>query len=404
MAAAAVTGRVTRLPVPLRRFWPQAKLAYTAMAGVVSAPSALLAHLTAHGGPRGVAETIEDALIAGGEGARMWVVRDPEPIRRTLPAGHPERHPAMVDSMAGLVSRGVVALLPEARLSGRFGAVINRDGDLVYELSPYFGINRAGEHPIFLRPFRRRPMDFDGVLASLSTRGDDNFYHFMIDVLPRLAWLEECEGAAPFDAIYVPTNRGYQRELLDLVGVTNYPILDSRDHPHVRARQALIPGLPDAHLQTPPWVVNWLRERLLPSELPTPSRRLYITRPPSKGTRVVSNEVAVSRVLERHGYEPVDPGTMTVGEQIEVFASATAIVAPHGAALANLTFASPGVDVLELFAPDYVNPCYRALSEWVPGTRYRYLVGIGHTPKRSYGVTSDIEVDIDVLERMLDEG
>jgi hypothetical protein len=321
-----------------------------------------------------------------------------------LPEGYPERHPAMVRTMTGLVSRSAVALLPEARLHGRFGAVIDRRGDLVYELSPYFGISRPGEHPIYLRPFRRRPFDFDGVLASLSTRGDDNFYHFMTDVLPRLALLDACADAPPIDAFYVPTNRAFQRELLDLLGVTKVPIVDSRERPHVRARQALIPTLPDEHLQTPAWVVSWLREKLLPADLPTPSRRLYITRPPAKGTRVVSNEDAVSRVLERYGYEPVDPGTMTVAEQIRTFASASAIVAPHGAALANLTFASPGLDVLELFAPDYVNPCYRALTEWLPGPRYRYLVGIGSTTKLSYGVTSDIEVDVAILERMLDAG
>ena len=65
---------------------------------------------------------------------------------------------------------------------------------------------------------------------------------------------------------------------------------------------------------------------------------------------------------------------MPVREQIDRFAAAEVIVAPHGAALANLVFARPGVRVLELFAPDYVNPCYWAITDAVPDARYHYLV------------------------------
>jgi capsular polysaccharide biosynthesis protein len=98
---------------------------------------------------------------------------------------------------------------------------------------------------------------------------------------------------------------------------------------------------------------------------------------------------------------------MSVAEQAKVFAEADVIVATHGAALANLCFASPGSTVIELFAPDYVNVCYWALAQRVPGLRYRYLVGEG-SPRRARrqkmdGVASDIQVDVGTLTRLLED-
>jgi capsular polysaccharide biosynthesis protein len=95
---------------------------------------------------------------------------------------------------------------------------------------------------------------------------------------------------------------------------------------------------------------------------------------------------------------------MPVADQIRAFAEAEWIVAPHGAALANLAFASSGASVIELFAPDYVQLCYWKLADCVPGLTYHYLVGVGDEPRRGEmnGVMSDITVDLAALTRALD--
>ncbi len=96
---------------------------------------------------------------------------------------------------------------------------------------------------------------------------------------------------------------------------------------------------------------------------------------------------------------------MAVAEQIATFAAADRIVAPHGAALTNLAFASRGASVVELFAPDFVQGCYWKLSECVPGLTYRFLVAAGRMPRRSRmeGVDSDMTVDVDALLGLLAE-
>ena len=107
------------------------------------------------------------------------------------------------------------------------------------------------------------------------------------------------------------------------------------------------------------------------------------------------------RLRKLDPYLNVDPGTMSVQEQIDHFAAAEVVVAPHGAGLVNLTFAPPGVRVLELFAPRYLNPGYWAIVDNVPDSRYRYVVAEPVDRLRSeramQGVQDDVDLPADVV-------
>jgi capsular polysaccharide biosynthesis protein len=82
------------------------------------------------------------------------------------------------------------------------------------------------------------------------------------------------------------------------------------------------------------------------------------------------------------------------------------VVAPLGAALTNLVFCRPGVRVLELFAPRYLNSCFWTIACNIPGSRYHYLVGESSRPvdprAEMLGVQDDITVDRTRFERMLE--
>ena len=99
------------------------------------------------------------------------------------------------------------------------------------------------------------------------------------------------------------------------------------------------------------------------------------------------------------------PARIPVAEQIRMFAEAESIVGPHGAALTNLLFASPGASVIELFAPDYVEGSYWKLVDCVPGVSTATCWGPGRRPApagRRSRVMSDITVDLAALTRALD--
>jgi capsular polysaccharide biosynthesis protein len=176
--------------------------------------------------------------------------------------------------------------------------------------------------------------------------------------------------------------------------------------PHLRATQLVAPGLPSDIVRNPPWVSAFLRDRLkAPSLARVPGRHVFITRGKAKHNRSITNEDDVLEVLDRHGFESLDAGELSVAEQIRTFAEVDVLVAPHGAALANLAFCSPGATVLELFPATTVVADYWKMASGVPGLEYRYLQGVGaaETSRRGSLVVSDITVDVPQLTAMLDE-
>jgi hypothetical protein len=102
--------------------------------------------------------------------------------------------------------------------------------------------------------------------------------------------------------------------------------------------------------QLPASALRTARDRALAGR-PIPGgarRRLYIKR---QGSRSVANTGLVEGIVSKHGCTPVLMESLTPREQIDLFRQAEFIVAPHGAALANLMFCQPGTTVLEL-SPD----------------------------------------------------
>jgi hypothetical protein len=392
-----------RLPTPLRPMWPQLKAIHTRTTRLIAPVTRQMSRIKGGYLPgRSVAKV--DQSVAGASD-RMWLAQPEVHLERPVPVGEPRRHPFLVSQADETVPRVAVAELSQGRVLGPHRAIIDRQGAMIEEFGMYWGTTDWREHPIFWHPFPGPPRDVPGRLGVLATRGDHSYYHFLLDVVPRLGVLDAAGAPAP-ECWYVPVQRGFQREILNLAGfLPGAEVIDSDLDPHVRAERLLVPGLPDTELRTPPWAVGFLRERLLPSELERrPGRRIYVTRGSDPHSRIVTNETEVVDLLTNRGFVVVDPGAVSVSEQIRVFGEAEWIVAPHGGALANLAFASPGASVVELFAPDYVQGCYWKLADALSGVTYRYLVGAGRSPRsgKMAGVMSDITVDLAALERVLD--
>jgi capsular polysaccharide biosynthesis protein len=395
---------VVRLAEPLRPLFPYLKPAYSIGTEVV-APFSLLAS-KAHGGhlPSGSVDTLEEAAQASG--GRSFTVRVPEETDRPLPVGRPPGHPTFTAEAQELIGRVALAELPGGRVLGPHAAVITQTGELVLEVSRYFGIRRSRQHPLYLKPFPPDPVDVPGRLAAIAWQGSAvNYYHFVTDVLPRIAITERCAGIEPPDRWYVPASTQDRAGLLDRMGITADRRIDSTQFPHVRAETLIVPGLP-GNEQHPAWVTPFLRERLrVPSDARVPGRFLYITRGPAKNNRAVINEAEVIAALEARGFSQLDPSALSIDEEIRTFAEADIVVSAHGAALTNMLFMSSGALVVEMFPASHVMPCYWKLAGSVPGLDYRYLCGIGpeRRPDRTKMLVSDIEVDIPGLLAMLDE-
>lgn len=393
---------VVRLPGRLRPLFPYLKPAYTAGTRLVAPTTQGLSRRRGGWLPTGSVVSMEEA--ARTSGGRCTLARPPESITPPPIQGWPDGLPVIDNTDGDQMDRVAVAELPGGRVLGPHRAVISGRGDLVFEISQYFGTRRPREHPLFLDPFVDAPLEVAGRLGVLASRGDSNYYHFLFDALPRLGVLEQA-GVAAVDRWYVPTQAAFQAELLDLFGIAPDQRVDASVHPHVRAETLVVPGPPAMTEKNPPWVAAFLRERLL-SQVDTsgPRKRIYVTRGPSANNRSVTNEPDVLALLRERGFEAADPGAMSVREQIRTFATADIIVAPHGAALANLAFASPGAAIVELFPAGYVLPTYWRLAGGVPGLRYRYLSAPGGPRRqtRATAIVRDIDVNVAELATIVD--
>lgn len=99
--------------------------------------------------------------------------------------------------------------------------------------------------------------------------------------------------------------------------------------------------------------------------------RIFVTR--ARAARSLLNESEVADFLVRRGYLIVDPGGLSVREQMTLFQRATYVVGAHGAGLTNLAWCAPATRVVEILRPDRNLDCYARLSH-LAGLRYRPLL------------------------------
>lgn len=396
---------MTRLPSQLQPAWPLIKRLHrsaTFVSGVV------FRRLSWAFGSRGLPRrgTARTALTAAREPQAVFVhaLDTGEDLRRSQPIGQPAGHDAFASVLSYDVPAAFTADIAGGTVVGDYGAVVTADHTLDFETSPYFAISDWREHPVFLR--RRLPVaeHVGGSLLVLATRGGSNsYYHFLLDVLPRWGILADTMPGVVPDAVYVPSETRYHRELLALCGLDRLKIIETGKHRAVSADRLLVPSQPNPWEIAPHAMVEWVRATFPAEHTAGKPSRIYVTRTGGRNTRRLETEPDLWPLLEERGFVRIDPGAMSVRDQIDHFAAADTIVAIHGAALTNLVFAKPGVRVLELFNASYVKHCFWAITDDIEGSTYRYLVGGDPNAKPLTGIQADIDIDPAVIIEAVDE-
>jgi hypothetical protein len=199
-----------------------------------------------------------------------------------------------------------------------------------------------------------------GTLGSLVFDGDLNYFHWLMETIPRWRFLQERE--ASLSGIYACQKYPFHRESLRLLGVKPELIHDSSTIPYLRAENILVSR--PVHWREP-WIVPWLRERLLtdPGASPIPSkhRRIYISRRAAT-SRGVSNEAELLPLLAEFGFSSIVLEELPWTGQISLFQEAEAVVAPHGAGLTNLIFCTSPTLVVEMAPEGLDGPFYEEIS------------------------------------------
>lgn len=396
---------MSKLPARLQPLWPLAKRVHRALSFVLGVLGRRLAPLLGERGlPRSGSTTSAATAAAEPDAVTLHGPLPAPPVEREVPPGSPPRHWTFTATTRPDVPPVQTLEVRGGTVVGEFAAVITPGRVLDFETSDYWGIAGWQEHPMFLRPRLPEIEHVSGTVAVLATRGGNaSYYHYLLDVLPRLEVLRRTLPDVAVDHYYLERSTRYHREILALAGLDQLPRLEVGPERAVRADRLLVPSIPNLGEHTPPWIVDHVRSLLPPAETADKPTRLYVTRGDRPHTRRMESEAELWPLLEARGFARVDPGSMSVRDQVDTFAAADVIVGVHGAALTNLLFCRPGVRVLHLMAPTYVKHCFYAILDAIPDARYRYLIGDGRTPPEGSELTG-VQDDIDLApEKVLAE-
>jgi Glycosyltransferase 61 len=246
-----------------------------------------------------------------------------------------------------------------------------------------------------LRGWGGRKSDI-GHAAALWSHQWMGYYHWLIDVAPKITAIQASMGGNPGDLrwVFPRTGEAYESEILGMLGVSECQVIDSHGYHSVRVDSVRMVALPGwFHIQP---AAALLRERLLPFGGHGVGDRIYLKR---KGRRICLNENEVVRFLATKGFTMVEDEPRTVAEQIGIFRNARIIIAPHGAALSNLLWCLPGSTVIECFADGYCPEYYENLASF-SGLHYSC---VGKTAQTHWtGVSSNIHIDIHQLAECME--
>jgi capsular polysaccharide biosynthesis protein len=267
-----------------------------------------------------------------------------------------------------------------ARAWGRNGAVVVAPDCFISDVSREFNDGLDQDHSIFYTLRQIKATQIEGTVAVVGTAGADIYYHWMMDVLPRLALINKM---LPLDSIdYFITEFGdhpFQYETLKKAGIPSQKIIKSNDnwHFHVKASRLIVPSLAGELDQPNLFQVQYLQK--LFGDIKSralPGRRIYISRK-NTGRRMIVNEEDVLQLLSKYSFEIIQCEDLSVEEQVAIFSGSSAIIGSHGSAMTNLVFCAAGTKVIDLFNPSHINPCFWYISQWV-NLEYHVLLGTAH--------------------------
>jgi len=281
--------------------------------------------------------------------------------------------PRREEAGAVLVGRGTTGVEDESVSAGRrvYGVrdarLFNRGRylDVMQGRTRIVGPSQPLDPPSSRRPRCRifqLPRRVNEPVISIATAGGHgNYYHWLYEALPRLHLLKHAKSVCLRRAvIYVSGLRfPFQLESLRMLGIDLERCLSAERFPHITTSACLVTDHPYKSVTeprshwVPEWITKWHREALLPwgSETATPAR-VFVGRKDSRIGRGLVNEDEVFKALETVGYERVLLSRLSLPDQIALFRGAEAIVAAHGAGLANLAFCSKGCRVVEITNDD----------------------------------------------------
>lgn len=189
----------------------------------------------------------------------------------------------------------------------------------------------------------------------------NNYYHWLVDVLPRLLLLRE---VAPGCALLMPSPLPYYMALTaKALGFSTFHLVPKLTF--ARGVNLLMPGHTAPVGRQDRTLIRAVREELIqalgPKPVATGGRRIYVSRSRQKNRRLL-NEEQLLPLLAHHGFEVVYFEDLSLEQQIHLMQHTEVLMGVHGANMTNMLFLPEEATVLELMSTSGANLCYFNLA------------------------------------------
>ena len=194
--------------------------------------------------------------------------------------------------------------------------------------------------------------------------GNDNYWHWLFDVLPRIDICENIIELDKIDFFLLPDNkRKFQIETLEILGIPQRKQISSVNFRHIISKELYVTNHPvvltndaTAGIQNMPlWISEWLKKKFIKKNINEKvnfSKKIYIDRGDSisniKDLRSITNEEEIKQFLLQNGFKIIKLGDLHFKDQVLTFNNADIIVGLHGAGFANLAFCKSNTKIIEL--------------------------------------------------------
>lgn len=301
-------------------------------------------------------------------------------------------------------------IVSDALVHCRSSAILDRSGRAYYPMMPGTRLDRQMLRNGHLETNGHRYATFNVAGAMrvpkgifLGGNGSFNWYHWLIEILPKALLLDLLPVSCRSSPLLVPPEVGSVptfRESLEAVApgretieldparpywVSDLAVIDTPSICFYNGRKGSWPQLDEAGQHAP--LLMMLRERLrkyasLP-EVGSRTRRILLAR---RGDRRPSNSLALEQIFKPLGFESVYLERMSLSEQIRLFDAAECVAGPSGAAWAHMLIARSGTRALSWMPEQLKDGSFFSSLAALSGVDLRYVLYPCHA--RSTGEVS----------------
>lgn len=244
------------------------------------------------------------------------------------------------------------------------------------------------------------------VLSLIQGASGENYFHWIIDILPKIKIFLSAYNISNINYLYVPNLSPVMATSLELLKIKK-KIINSKKYRHINANEIFSTSHPWYNKNTfvnqsnniPKWIIKWLRSKFLSQKKKFKiNKKIFLDRSDSKYShcRIINNKEVI-QFLKKKNFTIIRCSKLSFVKQIYAFWYATEIVGAHGAALTNIVFSKSKTKILEIKPYNHKGLYYKRISK-INNLNYKNIISHKKYLNTKFG---DIYVPIKTLKKKL---